>query len=271
MNDYFSLLQTIYEFGRNVSPRGQEIKELLGMKLIVENEIFFDFGECRSLDKTLSYWKREFAWYMAGNRQSEYIERHAKLWAEIKSKEGFLNSNYGWLVFYNRTGQGLAPYEWALTSLLNDKESRQAVITFNTGRFNIVGTKDYICTQFMHFLIRNDELICFIGLRSSDAIFGLPNNIPFWKFVQLQLLSELKTKYPHLQPGKIVVNIDSAHIYQRHYELVKTMLKKKPKNFHMTLSETVPLDKSAEWYYDNFDKFISINSSNINSSSLNAI
>jgi thymidylate synthase len=195
---------------------------------------------------------------MAGDRKAEYIQKYASLWSEIKTQDGLLNSNYGWLVFYNQNGNAMNPFKWAMHSLINDKDSRQALITFNTGQFNIVGTKDYICTQYMHFMIRNNQLICFVGLRSSDSIFGLPNNIPFWKFVQLQALIILKNKYPDLKIGFIKVNIDSSHIYGRHFVLVEKMLKSSPKTFNMKLTTEVPLNGNADFYYIRFDDFIKI-------------
>lgn len=266
--NYIGLMQRIMFFGETISPRKQEIKELMYQDLEVENSIF-EFKGVRELSDILKYWKAEFAWYMSGDREASKIEPYAKLWGKIKNFDGTLNSNYGFLVFYNKTDHPsekdykismgvMTPFSWAARNLEVDEHSRQAVITYNTGGFNFVGNKDYICTQHQAFFIRNKKLHCYIALRSSDAIFGLTYNMPWWQVVTQQLLLRLQLTYPWLELGEMRVKIYSAHIYKQHYELVNKMLTAPIIGYNMRVLKLIPLGQSFEWYYENFEKLIEI-------------
>lgn len=162
--NYPSLLAHIRYAGKIISPRGEEVREVTHVQLEVTNNIF-EFPGVRNLETILNYWRKEWAWYMTGDRDGKYIEQYAKLWSRIKNPDNSLNSNYGYLVFYNRTEHPsnrlenidnlpgkctpivntLAPFDWAFQSLKVDKNSRQAVMTYNTGGFNFLGNRDYIC------------------------------------------------------------------------------------------------------------------------------
>lgn len=150
------------------------------------------------------------------------------------------------------------PFEWAVYSLEKDRESRQAVMTYNTGAFNFEGNNDYICTQHQAFFIRKGRLECYIALRSSDAIFGLTYNMPWWSIVHQQLFLRLKEKYPELQLGAIRVTIYSAHIYEQHWSLVRSMLATDIKRYQAVLQRPIPLNHSIEWYVENMASHIKI-------------
>lgn len=265
--NYPDLLKALIRSEAIVSPHGEKTKELMNVSLTVTpHENLFVFGEARSMEKILGYWFKEMAWYMSGDRDTKFIEQYAKLWGQIKNADGTANSNYGFLVFYNQTPHPslrqvtLPPFEWAKRALLAEQDTRQAVITYNTGAFNFVGNKDYICSQHQAFFIRDNKLRCFIALRSSDAIWGLPYNMLWWSFVQQQLWHALVDKYPVLKIGDIEVQIYSAHLYERHFKLADKMmeiLNWPPRSFGMELKEAVPLHKSLEWYLENLESKIS--------------
>lgn len=271
--NYPELLVKILAKGNKISPRGQEIKELNHVQLEVTNNIF-TFQGVRDLNFILNYYWCELAWYMSGDRRAEYIALCAKLWEKIKNPDGTLNSNYGYLIFYHRTHhpsvvgpqalypsvkvETMTPFDWAVHSLKNDKDSRQAVITYNNGGYNFEGNKDYICTQHQAFYIRQEKLNCYVALRSSDAIFGLTYNMPWWSIVQQQLRLALLPTYPNLQLGDIIVTIYSAHIYQQHYELVEKMLKTQIDRYHLELTSLIPLGKTLDWYVSNIEHFLTI-------------
>ena len=255
MNNYTSLLQTIMEYGKICSPRGKEIKELMHVKLVIHpNENVFSFPGVRELDFLMAYAYKEFAWYYCGDRNSDYIQNTAKIWKKIVNSDNSLNSNYGYLVYYHKTphpslGDITYPaFAWALYSLLNDKDSRQAIITYNNGGYNYPNDYDYICTQHQAFFIRDNVLKCFIALRSSDSIFGLPYNMMWWSLVHQHMLMDLKEKYPELTLGDIEVDIYSSHIYQPHYELVEKMLAVTPRKHWLELRQPVPLGNPLGFY-----------------------
>ena len=187
--EYVELLEAIMDRGHEI--RGT--KELMGVNLSVGENCLHDFGDVRPFKSTLKYLQKEICWYLAGDRSAGRISEHAGLWDKIKNSDGTINSNYGFLVFYNLIPHPslnvpmYTPFEWAARSLERDKNTRQGMVTYNTGGFNFEGNKDYICSQHQAFYIRSDSLLCFVALRSSDAIYGLTYNMHWWQLVYLQM------------------------------------------------------------------------------------
>lgn len=253
--EYHNLLMDLMSRGHTVNPRGKEIRELNHVRLVVFPDTqIYSYPVVRPVDKLTDYWFKEVAWYMSGDRTPDYIKEKAKLWSKITNPDNTLNSNYGYLVFYHKTPHPsmgnvtMTPFEWAVYSLLNDVDSRQAVMTYNNGGYNFKGNTDYICTQHQSFLIRDYQLNCYIALRSSDSIFGLPYNCMWWSLVHQQLYLRLKKTYDWLELGHITVDIYSSHIYEKHYELVRNMMNTVPEIYSLTLTDSIPLHKSLDEY-----------------------
>jgi thymidylate synthase len=81
---------------------------------------------------------------------------------------------------------------------------------------------DFMCTNTVQALIRNDKLVYVINQRSCDAIFGFKNDA-FWHIhVQGELVKELKVDYPELERGEIQYQFGSLHVYERHFKFIKT-------------------------------------------------
>lgn len=262
--NYPSLLKEILECGETFKPHGKEIRELMGVDFEVSHDkVIYGFGNVRPAEKIINYWKRELAWYMSGNRLPSYVAKVAGLWDKIKNHDGTINSNYGHLVFYSKTigpsGYNTqTPFEWAVNKICEDIDTRQALMTYNTGGFNYEGNGDYICTQHQAFYVRNGRLDCYIALRSSDVIFGLQYNMLWWSFVHQCLLLSVNKKHPEIKLGKISVKIYSAHIYAAHYDLVGEILKRTPDTLGMTVNDVPKLGESEDFYECYFEKFISL-------------
>ena len=55
---------------------------------------------------------------------------YSNFWKHLDNGDGTVNSAYGNLIFKERLSDGRNQYQWALDSLIDDKDSRQAIITF---------------------------------------------------------------------------------------------------------------------------------------------
>ena len=160
-----------------------------------------------------------------------------------------VNSQYGNLVFYRKNFYDFTSFEWAVEKLREDKSTRKALVLYNDKDFFFSSNRDLICNQYQNFLIRDNELKCFVHLRSSDAIFGLTFNIPWWSLVHQQLYLTLLKDYPDLRLGSILASIDSSHIYENKFELVENMLDSPIKEDRfLRLKKIIPLGKSFEFY-----------------------
>jgi len=251
---YFELLKEIYETGETVGPRGLETRELRNVVLDVDTYNAVSVPVCRDWQDVRKYLYAELAWYMSGDRKLDKIRPFSKFWDKIANPDGTINSNYGDLVFYRKNSLGMTSFNWALISLLSDQDTRQAIILYNDRELFYKGNKDLICNQYQQFFIRNNVLDCTVTLRSSDAIYGLTFNIPWWSFVHQRMYLMLKkSEYPELQLGKITAFIGSSHIYQNKYELVKEMLNGEKEYRWLSLIVAPPIGESFE-FYDYFFK-----------------
>lgn len=224
---YKNLLDEVYNhFEYETAPRGMNIREILNCAVMIDNPYSNLFkNEVRTLP--LKYLKKELALYLSGRNDAEGFTEASKFWKKIANDDGTINSAYGNLIFKMvDTPNKFTQWTWALTSLINDKDSRQAVMHFNRPAHQYFGVKDFPCTLEMIFHIRNDRLNATTVMRSNDIIKGTTFDIPFFMLVQQIMLTALKNAYPTLQMGTYTHIAHSMHLYESDFELVKNMLEK---------------------------------------------
>jgi thymidylate synthase len=259
--DYYSLLKEIYENGKEYEIRGLKTKELLGVRLTVTDYNFFSFVLSRDIDLVKKYFFGELAWYLSGSTDVKDIMKYSKFWDKIKNPDETVNSNYGYLIFHKENKNRLTSFEWVVRSLIKDKYSRQAIALYNDRDYYYDYNKDFVCSQLQHFFIRDNKLISFVYLRSSDAILGLTYDIPWWSFVHQQVLLRLKDVYPELILGEMEVTIGSCHIYENKYSLVEQMLyHDNMQKYFVKLNVQAPLRQKMSWYEEHIACYFSINS-----------
>ncbi len=211
-------------------PRDMKINEMCDVSLVIENPLSCLYeNEFRS--SQLKYIAAEFLWYFMGRNDVSYISKYAKFWESIQNPDGTANSAYGNLLFNTKNDHGLTQYSWALESLLKDKDSRQAILHFNQPIHQYLENKDFVCTVYGIFQIRNNRLNFTIHMRSNDVILGLPTDIAFFATLQSQMLAHLKwhggPEYSEIELGTYTHIANSFHIYERHFELANRMITRK--------------------------------------------
>lgn len=169
------------------------------------------------------YVRREIDWYLTRSLNVNDIEGEVPaIWRQIASPDGSINSNYGWCILSEENGQQFVN---ATDALLADKNSRQAVMIYNRPSMHKDskrdGMRDFMCTHSTHLMIRNDELLYIVNMRSNDAIFGYKNDCAWHRWVHKMAWRRLQLEYPTLKLGKLYWNAGSLHIYPRHLHLVK--------------------------------------------------
>jgi thymidylate synthase len=207
------------------APRGMKIKEVTNAALIIEDpaECLYE-NERRS--SQFKYIAAELVWYFTGRKDTKFIEPFAKFWKHIENEDGSVNSAYGNLIFTERNEYNKTQWEWALNSLIQDKDSRQALLHFNKPKHQYDGNKDFVCTLTGVFHIRENRLNFTIDMRSNDLVLGTPTDIAFFCLLQQQMLVLLKPYYPELSLGTYTHHVHSLHIYEKHFGVIKEMLKK---------------------------------------------
>lgn len=224
---YEQMLFDVYETPQYTSaPRGQEIRERINTTYVLADPTSNMFTNViRSVPKR--YIAGELKWYFSGSKELVDIVDYSKFWSFIANEDKTLNSAYGHLLFKKLNKAGWTQWEWAYNSLVLDKDSRQAIMYFGGSDYQYEGNKDFVCTSFGQFLIRDNKLHFHVTMRSNDLIKGTTFDIPFFTLLQQNMLLLLKEHHPELELGHYYHNAISLHVYGNDFDLVDKMLDNK--------------------------------------------
>ena len=177
----------------------------------------------RSIFGTVSedYLKKELSWYMSESLSVFDLEDTPEIWKNVSSLTGNINSNYGYLLF---NAKNYNQYNSVLETLKQSKNSRQAVAIYTRPTMHTDSKEndmsDFICTNTVHYEIRDNKLHVVVQMRSNDAVFGYKNDYAWQKYIQTGLVADLIPTYPQLELGDVIWQVASFHIYERHFYLV---------------------------------------------------
>lgn len=180
-----------------------------------------------------SYTRKEVDLYNSCTNSAQDFGEASKFWLSLANPDGTVNSAYGYLIWANAShgsdfeGEGSirrTPWGWTKHSLIADKDTRQAILRFSLPEHAWKGVKDFTCTLHGNFLIRNDELLFSVVMRSNDLTLGLVYDLPWFCSLMDKMVEELKPHYPNLTKGHYTHTVHSLHIYERNCEMVKKML-----------------------------------------------
>ncbi len=168
------------------------------------------------------YIQREIEWYKSKSLNVYDIPGGPpKIWERVSDENGFINSNYGWMVFSKENG---SQYQNCLNELRKNKDSRRGVMIYMRPEmwndYDKNGMSDFCCTWGVQFLIRNDILYSYIIMRSNDCVFGFKNDRAWHQYVLDKLSKDLNIKNT-----KMIWNAGSLHIYERHFYLLEHYIK----------------------------------------------
>lgn len=205
-------------------PRGKKIKETLNVSLVINNPLSNLFtSPVREFPK--KYLAGELLWYFGCRNDVEFISKYSKFWTFITNPDGLtVNSAYGHLVYNVKNEYGESSWEYARKALLNDKDSRQSIIRFNRSIHEFEGNKDFVCTLFGTFHIRDNKLHFSVTMRSQDIVRGTTFDVPYFVLLQQAMLQDLKEAYPDLELGTYTHTMQSCHVYEEHFDLINQML-----------------------------------------------
>lgn len=202
-----------------IDKTGVSTLELVGASFCAnEASIFGDVND--------DYVERELEWYLS---QSLYVKdipgTVPKIWQDVSSRAGKINSNYGYLVF---NSENYAQYENVLMELSRSPNSRRAVMIYTRPSMHsnwcVDGMSDFVCTNAVQYMIRDGMLEVVVQMRSNDVVYGYRNDYAWQKYVQDKLVYDYNCgtkKADKIVAGKITWQVGSLHVYERHYSLVE--------------------------------------------------
>jgi hypothetical protein len=107
----------------------------------------------------------------------------------------------------------------AYEKILQDKDSRQAVMIIFDPEKDYLPTKDVPCTNWFHITIRDGKLDWITVMRSNDILWGTPYNM--YNFMTFQ---EIMAGWLGVEVGKYCHIVDCLHIYKDKLDMVKRMI-----------------------------------------------
>lgn len=210
------IILDIEKEGQLSQPRDMKVKELTIQTLAFDPR--WTIADFDSRKFNFKYFAGELAWYLLQDRDISFINNFSGFWKGITNPgSNEINSNYGSLIFNDQL-------EWVINSLKADKHSRQAIAFLNQPKFQFKGNKDFVCTMYINFFIRNNKLDMKVQMRSNDIFYGLTFDAPFFSFVYQHVLAELRETYPDLEFGTYWHAADNIHFYERHFELANKIV-----------------------------------------------
>ena len=207
---YYKAARKLLQQGPIVDTRGSDVLELIDQKLRLTNPTKLGiYDRARKFKK--EYAIAELLWYIGRDPKPGNIGELASIWKDIQDDEGKVESNYGLYIF----GEN---WEWVVTELESDPESRRAVISIYSNNHKHSNDKDHPCTMSLQFLIRNEHLHLIWNMRSSDLVFGFCNDMFCAGMILQLMLNELDEM--DLRLGDITFNLGSLHVYERHFKMI---------------------------------------------------
>ena len=216
-SQFQEILKNIDEIGSESQPRDMKVKELPLTTLGIDP--YLPIPNFKSRKFNWKYFAGELAWYLRKDNDVDYISQFSGFWSTLTNPNtNEINSNYGSLLFNEQL-------EWVVDSLKSDQNSRQAIAFLNQPKFQFEGNKDFVCTMYLNFFIRNNRLHMKVQMRSNDIFYGLTFDAPFFAFVHQHVHLWLKDTYPELELGIYYHCADNSHFYERHFELAEEISK----------------------------------------------
>lgn len=226
---YKKVLSDVMNVNESVAPRGQLVKEIINYHIEIDDVSSNQIIKTNTRSTPIKYLKKELCLYYSGTNDIESFKLASKVWDPI-SDNGIINSAYGHLIFNKQYTNKLGDltktqFDWVIDTLINDPDSRQAVMYLGSPQVQYDGVKDFICTFTYQFFIRNNKLNMICNRRSNDVYTGIIYDIP-WELTLMQVVCKyLKRTYPEILPGTYYSNIGSLHAYERNWETINNMLK----------------------------------------------
>jgi len=239
LSDYDNVLKRILEEGETIPNRtGVDCKVLFGV------QCHYNISDVFPLPTKRKYYYKsilaELLWMLSGSTNVNDLEKmNSKIWTawrnkDFESKNNYKDGEFGPIYGYQFRSfggnypekDGFDQLKFVINELKNNKFSRRALI--NLWDSSKMSTDKVIlpCCHFSsHFMINSkDQLICVLHQRSGDWIPGIPANIIFYSALTYMLANEL-----NIQPGKLIHNVDNAHVYVNQIDAANEYLNREVK------------------------------------------
>ena len=166
-----------------------------------------------AIDEILWIWQK---------KSNKISDLHSHIWDEWAGEDGTIGKAYGYqLGVKHKYKEGeFDQVDRVLYDLKNNPYSRRIMTNIYT--FSDLHEMNlYPCAYSMTFNVTDGRLNAILNQRSQDTLMA--NN---WNVVQYAVLVHMLAQVSGLEAGELVHVISDMHIYDRHVEMVKELLKR---------------------------------------------
>jgi thymidylate synthase len=160
----------------------------------------------------------EAIWMFAGRQDASWLHQFNRNYLNYAETDGRVHGAYGhrW-----RKCFGVDQIKETIEHLKEDLTSRRAVIgMWNAANDLGVNARDIPCNTHIYFRIINNKLNMTVCNRSNDFVWGMAGA----NIVHMTMLQELIALGVGIKLGHYTAISNNCHIYEPHWELLKTIL-----------------------------------------------
>ena len=206
-----------------IDKTGAKTIELIGASFTADEPSIFGTPNQEYIDK-------EIEWYKSMSNNINDINKDGEppaAWKFAASEYGQINSNYGLLTmsdeYYNQLGH-------VVDELTTNPDSRRACMIYNRPsiwtEYDKNGMSDFICTNAVSYMIRDEKLISVVQMRSNDVVYGYKNDYAWQKWIQREVcdlinIDQHENYKTLVKPGDIYWQVQNLHVYEKHFNLVE--------------------------------------------------
>ncbi|MDT3767790.1 thymidylate synthase [Gleimia hominis] len=167
----------------------------------------------------------ELLWFLSGDSNVRWLQEHGvRIWNEWADENGELGPVYGvqWRSWPTPSGEHVDQIASALQTLRENPDSRRNLVS----AWNVAQLSDMAlmpCHAFFQLYVAQGKLSLQVYQRSADMFLGVPFNIASYA-----LLTHMFAQQAGLEVGELVWTGGDCHIYNDHFEQVKTQLAREP-------------------------------------------
>lgn len=198
-------------------------------KSVICKQVHFDNSEVPILTTKRMPWKsaiHEMLWfYVQRTSDAAYLDKHnVKLWREWTNDNNNIGKAYGYQLGKPIMIKGKITNQVhnLIHELKTNPASRRHVISL----WNIDDLDQmtlYPCVWNNQWLVKQGQLHLIVTARSNDIGLGHPFNV--FQYYVLQRMVAQVTGY---RLGTLTLNINDAHIYERHIPALEEQVKREP-------------------------------------------
>lgn len=208
IRDYFIKQRAKEEYV--VDKTGCKMLELVGATFIADEPAIF--GKVNE-----DYVRREIQWYESRSLNVNDIPPPVPaIWKQVATPDGRINSNYGWCIY---SQQNYTQFVHCIRTLQKDPFSRRAIMIYTRpsmqDEYNTDGMSDFMCTNAVQYVVRDERVHAIVQMRSNDVVFGYKNDYAWQRHVLFLVSDALR-----IPMGDIHWSVGSLHVYERHFDLV---------------------------------------------------